>query len=93
MTKGILKAAEVGVYEPHPRIYLEAAERLGVPPASVTLVAGHGWDVMGAASAGLGAICVDRSEKVWPFPFDPPARADDLDEAVERLLREGRPDS
>jgi FMN phosphatase YigB (HAD superfamily) len=49
----------------------------------VTLVAAHGWDVLGARAAGLDAVWVDRVEHVWPFPSAEPARAPDLERAVE----------
>jgi 2-haloacid dehalogenase len=61
---------EVGVYKPHPRVYLEAARRMRVAPAQAMLVAAHGWDVAGAAWAGLQCAFVSRDGE-RPFPLAP----------------------
>jgi 2-haloacid dehalogenase len=61
---------EVGVYKPHPRVYLQAAHRMRVAPAQTMLVAAHGWDVAGAAWAGLQSAFVSR-EGEHPFPLAP----------------------
>jgi 2-haloacid dehalogenase len=77
---------EVEAYKPHREPYLYAARTLGLPPASLALIAAHGWDVVGARAAGLAAIWVDRLERRWPFPTDVPPSARDLVEAVELAL-------
>lgn len=59
---------------------------LDLPPAALTLIAAHGWDVVGARAAGLSAIWIDRLEKRWPFPTDEPPTARDLVDAVELAL-------
>jgi FMN phosphatase YigB (HAD superfamily) len=28
----------------------------------------HAWDVVGAVRAGMEAVWIDGSERVWPFP-------------------------
>jgi 2-haloacid dehalogenase len=82
----ILTVEDVRVYKPDPRVYRMAAERLDREPGSLVLVAAHGWDVLGALSAGWDAVWVDKLEKVWPLPVDEPERrAADLDEAA-RLI-------
>lgn len=48
----------------------------------MTLVAAHGWDVLGAMNAGLQAVWVDREEREWPFPVAEPERASTLPDAV-----------
>jgi 2-haloacid dehalogenase len=77
----------VEAYKPAPAPYEYAAERLGLEPRQVTLVAAHGWDVLGALNAGLQAVWVDREEREWPFPLDEPRRAATLVEAVEAATR------
>jgi FMN phosphatase YigB (HAD superfamily) len=52
----------------------------------VTLVAAHGWDVLGARAVGMDAVWVDRVEHRWPFPSPEPVRAPDLERAVEVAL-------
>lgn len=83
----ILSVEEIRVYKPDPRVYDMAAEGLGLEPGHLVLVAGHGWDVLGARHAGWDAIWIDRLEKVWPLPVDEPKRrAADLEDAARMLI-------
>jgi 2-haloacid dehalogenase len=81
----IVSAEEVELYRPHPAVYRHAAERLGVEPKGVMLIAAHAWDVVGAKQAGLDAVWVDRLEREWPFPRGKPRSriAQDLLQAAE----------
>lgn len=79
----VVSVEEVRAYKPHPAPYRRVVELLELPPERVTLVAAHGWDVLGAQAAGLRAVWVDRLEHRWPFPSPEPARAADLERAVE----------
>lgn len=58
----LVASGELGFAKPDPRIYHEACRRLGVPP-SATLYAGDRLhtDALGAASAGLRGVWIDRS--------------------------------
>lgn len=80
--EALITVEEVQAYKPAPEPYRHAAKRLGLEPAGVHLVAAHGWDVVGARNAGLGAVWVDRLERRWPFPLPEPRRAPGLVEAV-----------
>ena len=85
-----MSVEEVEVYKPHPAVYKHAAERMGVEPKSLTLIAAHAWDVAGAKAAGLEAVWVDRLEGEWPLPKGKPRKtASNLEQAaqivVERL--------
>ena len=82
----IVSVEEVRAYKPHPAPYRCVLELLDLPPERVTLVAAHGWDVLGARAAGLHAVWIDRVEHRWPFPSPEPARAPDLERAVEVAL-------
>jgi 2-haloacid dehalogenase len=82
----VVSVEEVQAYKPHPAPYRRVVERLELPPERVTLVAAHGWDVLGAQAAGLRGIWVDRVEHEWPFPGEEPPRAPDLERAVELAL-------
>ena len=82
----VLTVEEVGAYKPHPEPYRHVARTLGLPIGSLTLIAAHGWDVLGARAAGLSAIWVDRLERRWPFPAAEPPSASNLVEAVELAL-------
>ena len=65
----------VGKYKPHPEVYAYAARQMGVPPQDCMLVAAHGWDVAGAAWAGLRTAFIAR-EGQQKFPL---ADAPELD--------------
>jgi len=83
----LVSVEEIELYKPHTAVYKHAAERLGVEPRRVTLIAAHAWDVVGAKQAGLDAVWIDRLEREWPFPRGKPRRiAHDLVEAVELVL-------
>jgi 2-haloacid dehalogenase len=83
----VVSVEEVELYKPHPAVYRHAAERLGVEPRAITLIAAHAWDVVGAKEAGLNAIWIDRLEREWPFPKGKPRRvAHGLLEAAELAL-------
>ncbi len=80
--EAIITVEEVRAYKPAPQPYRHAATRLGLEPGEVSLIAAHGWDVLGARNAGLGAVWVDRLERRWPLPLPEPPRAPGLVEAV-----------
>ena len=82
----VIPTDAVGLYKPHPAVYRHAAEQLALPAGDVTLLAAHGWDVIGAQAAGLGAVWVSRLERLWPLPLPEPPAAADLNEAVDRIL-------
>ena len=75
---------DVRAFNAHCAPYQFALDRLGMP---ATMVAAHGWDIVGARAAGLEVVWVDREERAWPFPLDEPPRAHDLAEAAELILQ------
>jgi 2-haloacid dehalogenase len=79
----VLTVEEVEAYKPAAAPYRYAADRLGVAPQELTLIAAHAWDVVGARAAGLEAVWVERLERRWPFPLPQPASAPDLERAAE----------
>lgn len=58
------------VYKPHPDTYLKTADRLKVKPAEAMLIAAHGWDVTGAAHAGMQTGFIARPGQVT-YPLAP----------------------
>ena len=78
----VVSVAETRAYKPAPEPYRLLAERLGVPPEQVVLVAAHDWDVLGALRAGLRAILVERGGG-WRLPGSPPETAPSLIAAAE----------
>lgn len=67
----VLSADAVRTYKPDPRVYRLASDRLGLPPERLWLVSSNGWDVAGAAAAGLGTCWVNRGGA----PLDCPGQA------------------
>jgi 2-haloacid dehalogenase len=56
----ILSVEEVKIFKPSPRVYHLVSEHLRVLPAEVGFVSSNGWDVAGAASAGLETFWIQR---------------------------------
>ncbi|KUI74280.1 (S)-2-haloacid dehalogenase 1 [Cytospora mali] len=62
----LLSAEDFGAYKPDPKVYLGAAERLGVRPGEVAMVAAHLNDLDAARQLGLRTIYVERAgEEDW----------------------------
>jgi 2-haloacid dehalogenase len=76
---------EVRLWKPRREVYLHCAKTVGVEPRQLALIAAHGWDIQGAAHAGLMTGYVSRGK---PFPSvmpSPLVGGEDL-EAVARQL-------
>jgi 2-haloacid dehalogenase len=86
VTDAVITVDEVRAFKPHAAPYRHAASRLALPIDRVTLLAAHGWDVVGARAAGMRAVWVERLERRWPFPTDPPVSAPDLGAAAALIL-------
>ena len=56
----VLSAELYRAYKPDPKVYLGAAEMLGVKPAETMMVAAHKGDLLAARKAGLKAAFVER---------------------------------
>jgi 2-haloacid dehalogenase len=65
-----LSVEGVGLYKPHAHVYRWAARRMGADVSDCLMVAAHGWDVAGAAWAGMRAAFVGRPGQ-QPFPLGP----------------------
>lgn len=57
----VISVDDVKVFKPSPRVYALASARLGVAAGAIGFVSSNGWDVAGAASAGLTAFWIQRS--------------------------------
>ncbi|MHB1057893.1 MAG: HAD family hydrolase [Rhodanobacter sp.] len=74
-------ARDSGVAKPDPRIFLAAAERLGVAPAQILHVGDDpAMDMAGARDAGLRTAWINRDGRPWP--------ADELGAPPELDLRD-----
>jgi 2-haloacid dehalogenase len=56
----VFSAEQFGTYKPSPKVYLGAAERLGLQPSECAVVAAHLSDLQAAKSHGLQTIYVER---------------------------------
>jgi 2-haloacid dehalogenase len=56
----ILSAELAGTYKPDPRVYLKAAELLGLDPSEVMMVAAHAHDLRGAQAVGFRTAAISR---------------------------------
>ncbi|HEY1230521.1 MAG TPA: haloacid dehalogenase type II, partial [Ramlibacter sp.] len=73
-----LSVESVGKFKPHTEAYAWAAREMKVAPADCMLVAAHGWDVAGAAWAGMKTAFIAR-EGQHKFPLAPEPDADAAD--------------
>ncbi|GHO99615.1 haloacid dehalogenase [Reticulibacter mediterranei] len=75
--------------KPAPEPYQMVARELGVPQASLCLVAAHTWDIAGAIKAGCSAAFIARPGMVLdPSAARPTFVGADLAEIVDQLLVE-----
>ncbi len=86
----VLSTDEAGACKPDPRPYRMALERADSLASEACMVAAHGWDIVGADAVGMKTIWIERLEKRWPFPEEPPGRvAADLSQVPEAINRLG----
>lgn len=87
-----LSVDEVRLFKPHPAVYHMAADRLGVAPINLRLIAAHNWDVTGAVRAGLQAAFVARPGTTLG-PLDEPIEivGPDLATVAARILAVDEP--
>ena len=68
---------DTGVAKPDPRIFLAAADLLGVAPAEVLHVGDDpAMDICGARDAGLRTAWINREGRPWPTGMGPPPELD-----------------
>ncbi len=77
----------VRTFKPAAEVYRVAAQRLGVQPRQMRMVAAHDWDVTGAIRAGCAAAFIARPGKVLsPLGERPDIMGADLREVAEQSL-------
>jgi 2-haloalkanoic acid dehalogenase type II len=70
-------ARDAGVAKPDPRIFLVAAEQLGVAPAQILHVGDDpAMDMVGARNAGLRTAWINRRGEPWPAALGPAPELD-----------------
>lgn len=86
----ILSVDAVSRFKPSSDVYDMAAGELAAPPARLTLVAAHDWDIAGAMRAGWRGAYVMRPGTARNSLFPPPnLSGPDLDVVTDRLLSGG----
>ena len=84
----IVSIDDAKAWKPRAEVYAYAADKAGVGPDRLALVAAHAWDCHGAKRAGLVTGWVSRAERVFnPALGTPDAQADTLPGVVDELLR------
>lgn len=85
----VLSAELATSYKPDPRVYLMAADLLGVEPRRLLMVACHPDDLEAAAKAGLRTAYIPRPLEWGPDAdrIDPPAEVDLVADDVIDLAR------
>lgn len=77
------------LYKPELTAYKNALQKLNAPPAQTLFVAAHGWDMAGAAQAGLQTAFIRRKGKsLFPLALSPTYTAPTLTDLARQLLEE-----
>lgn len=79
---------EIEKWKPRREVYLHAARLAGVPAGQVMMIAGHAWDLQGAAEAGLMTAFVRRTEAYSAAMEKPMLAAGNLTELVREIVGE-----
>ncbi len=80
----VVTSEAYGVSKPNPKLFLIAAEKLGVNPGECAMI-GDSWkDVEGAKKAGMKAVLVKHRDV--ELTVEPDATASTLSEAVEKAV-------
>lgn len=83
----VLSVEYAGCLKPDPTVYHMAAERLGVEPGGMRLVAAHNWDITGALRAGCAGAFIARPGMILgPLDEHPDIVGPDLDVVADRIL-------
>lgn len=81
----VLSAPDSGAFKPARQAYRYGLEQVGAERA--WFVAGHWWDIAGAAAAGLRTAWVSRTDRFYPAAMpEPDVRAPDLRGAAGGIL-------
>jgi 2-haloacid dehalogenase len=87
LVETFVSADDAKHFKPAPQAYLHAAFELGVDPRKCTLIAAHGWDILGALRAGLDAAFVQRAEPLEDeLATRVEASATRLDDLIRQLV-------
>ncbi len=85
----VLSVQQIKTYKPLKAVYRWACTECDVKLSDSMMIAAHGWDVCGAANAGMRTAFVARQGKM-PYPLGPAPdmEVDNLSDFADRLSRE-----
>lgn len=87
----ILSAEHVGKYKPAVEVYRWAADEANVMPREILLVSAHGWDVAGAANAGMQTAYLQQEfQMLYPLAPRPNFVCKNLMDLSDQLNSESR---
>ena len=82
----VLSAEHVGKYKPSLEVYEWACKKLLVKPAEVLIVSSHGWDIAGAANAGMQTAYIQQNKKMlYPLAPKPNIICSNLNDLASQL--------
>ncbi|NMH59133.1 haloacid dehalogenase type II [Alteromonas ponticola] len=85
----VLSVEDAGRYKPHADVYHWACDKIGVAVENCMMVAAHGWDVAGAANAGMRTVFVEREGKCqYPLSAEASFSVSSLDELADIVLNQ-----
>lgn len=83
----VFSAENIRKYKPCIDVYTWAAKKLKVAPAEILLVSAHGWDIMGAANAGMQTAYFEKeNEMLYPLAPAPTFIFNNLADLGRQLL-------
>lgn len=83
----VLCADEIKKYKPATEVYDWAIKKLQVEKKDVLYVSAHGWDVIGAMSAGIESVYLEQAELLYyPVAKKPTQTFKDFDKFVQACI-------
>ncbi|AEK44210.1 haloacid dehalogenase [Amycolatopsis mediterranei S699] len=87
LVDAVYSADQVGHLKPAPEPYQLVLATEQVAPSDAVLIAAHGWDITGAAAAGLATAFVSRGRhRPLPASGTPTFTATDVDDVATQLI-------
>ncbi|QLE00352.1 haloacid dehalogenase type II [Galbibacter sp. BG1] len=75
-------------YKPFEDVYLATADKEGLKPPEIVMVATHDWDLFGAKKAGLHTAYIKRKEEIYhPFYLKPDYHATNLTDLANQIIK------
>ncbi len=84
---GVVSTDDLKSFKPNPAVYSHFVRKSGASGDSAWLVSGNPFDVIGAISAGMKAVWVQRSQQTVfdPWGIDPTITVSNLLDMVDRI--------